>query len=357
VDQDIRFCTTRDGVRIAYATAGKGPLIVKAPNWLSHLEYELKSPLWRHWWQELTSDYTLLRFDQRGCGLSDWEVADISFEAWVSDLEAVVEEYGARDFALLGMSQGGPVAVEYAARHPENVRSLVLYGSFARGWARRGRSVAEQEALVTLIREGWARADANYHQIFTRSFMPEATPEQMRWFDELQLASTNAENAASIRIASSRIDVVGRLPQLRAPTLVLHPRGDRRVPFEEGRLLAAQIPGARFVQLDGNNHLLIEGEPAWTQLVTAVRDFLGEDRSPQARIPEAAPRPERLTPREVDVLRLIAAGKSNQEIAGELVISFNTVTNHVKRILQKTGSANRTEAANYAFRHRLVASD
>ena len=355
MDQQIRFCTTRDGVRIAYATAGKGPLIVKAPNWLTHLEFEMKSPFWRHWWQELTSGFTVLRFDQRGCGLSDWDVDDISFEAWVRDLEAVVEASGADDFVLLGMSQGGPVAVEYAARHPEKVRSLVLYGTFARGWARRGQGTAEQEALLTLIREGWGREDANYRALFTRSFMPEATPEQMRWFDELQLASSNGENAARIRVASSRIDVTSRLQALTMPALVLHAREDLRVPFEEGRRLAAQIPGARFVPLDGRNHLPIVDEPAWRQLLASVREFLGAGVAEREPVRDGTSvGPDRLTPREVEVLRLIAAGKSNQEIAAELVISFNTVTNHVKRILDKTGSGNRTEAANYAFRSGLL---
>jgi pimeloyl-ACP methyl ester carboxylesterase/DNA-binding CsgD family transcriptional regulator len=355
MNQRIQFCTTSDGVRIAYATVGSGPPILKAPNWLTHLEYEWQSPVWRHWWQELSRDHTLIRFDQRGSGLSDWTVEDISFEAWVRDIEAVVAAVGLDQFTLLGLSQGAPVAIEYAFRHPDAVSRLVLWGSFARGRARRGASLAEFEAANTLTREGWGRANPAYRRMFTMQFMPEATQEQMSWFDELQRVSTSAENAARIQRASSQIDVLDRLPSIEAPALVVHGDKDERVPLELGRQVAALLPNAQFVTVPSRNHLLLAEEPAWASLLHAVRTFLG------APLPKAADAASRLaldslglTPREIEVLGLIAEGKSNQEIASTLYLSLNTVANHVKSILSKTACTNRTEAAAFAIRNNLT---
>jgi pimeloyl-ACP methyl ester carboxylesterase/DNA-binding CsgD family transcriptional regulator len=358
MQQEIRFCTTRDGVRIAYAVVGSGPPLVKAPNWMTHLEYEWESPVWRHWWQELARDYTLIRFDQRGSGLSDWNIPEASFESWVADLEAVVEANAVDNFGLLGISQGGPVAVEYAVRHPEKVSKLILYGAYARGSLHRGRSQREHQALVTLTREGWGRDNAAYRQMFTSQFMPGATAEQMQWFNELQRISTMSENAARIQEIGSHINVVDRLQLVSTPTLVLHARGDARVPFDQGRLLASLIPNAHLVELDSQNHLTLADEPAWEKLIANVRHFMATgvplpETPGRTEMPEADP--NRLTAREIEVLKLIAAGKSNQEIARELVISVNTVTNHVKNILAKTGAANRTEAASFAHRRGLMA--
>lgn len=272
--QTIHFCTTEDGVRLAYARVGHGPPIVKAPNWLTHLEYEWQSPAWRHWWEELAKDHELIRFDQRGSGLSDWNVDDISFEAWVKDLEAVVDAAGVERFALLGISQGGSVAVEYTVRHPERVSHLVLYGAYTRGWFKRGQTVSQNQAVLTLIREGWGQDSPVYRQLFTLGFMPEATPEQVAWFNELQRVSTSAENAFRIRSASGQIDVLDRLQHVQVPTLVLHARDDHQVPFNEGRQLASLIPNARLVTLESHNHLTLEDEPAWQVLIHEVREFL-----------------------------------------------------------------------------------
>jgi pimeloyl-ACP methyl ester carboxylesterase/DNA-binding CsgD family transcriptional regulator len=356
LEQQIHFCKAADGVRIAYASVGSGPVLVKAPNWLTHLEYEWQSPVWRHWWQDLAQDHTVIRFDQRGSGLSEWDVDDWSFEARVLDLEAVVADAGADEFALLGISQGASVAIEYAVRHPEKVTHLVLVGGFARGRLKRGVPRDVQDAYLTLIRQEWGKDNPAYRQMFTGTFMPEATPEQTRWFNELQRISTSATNAARIFEASGQVDVMDRLPLVCVPTLVLHARGDERIDFEHGSLLARLIPGAHFVPLDSRNHLTLEDEPAWKVLVGNVRHFLATGKPlPEAPVYAAAPSTEvlPLTPREIEVLRLIAAGRSNQEIAQELVISFNTVTNHVKNILGKTGTGNRTEAASYAFQHGL----
>ena len=278
MEQEIRFCTARDGVRIAYATSGNGPVLVKAANWLTNLDYDWDSPVWRHWLGEMTRRHTLIRYDERGCGLSDWEVEDFSFDAWVRDLETVVETRGLDRFALLGISQGGAVAIDYAVRHPEKVSQLVLYGAYALGRLRRPLSADEAEqhqALMTLARIGWGKENPAFRQVFSHLFMPEATPEQMHWLDELQRKSTSAENAVRFYEVFGNIDVLDLLPQVSAPTLVLHARDDARVPLESGRELAAAIPNARFVLLESKNHILLESEPAWPRFVQAVFGFLG----------------------------------------------------------------------------------
>ena len=257
----------------------------------------------------------------------------------------------------MGISQGGAVAIEYTARHPEKVEKLLLYGSYARGVIKRGGSIEEHEARVTLTRLGWGRDDPTYRSIFTSGFMPEATAEQANWFNELQRVSTSPENAAKIQNILAQIDVLDRLPEITAPTLVLHAVGDRRVPYEQGRQLASLISDAKLVDLDSKNHLLIASEPAWKTCQAAVREFLGTGPAVTTETATAQsnePPPDGLTPREIEVLRLIANGKSNRDIADELVISFNTVTNHVKNILGKTGCANRTEAAAYAIPRGLA---
>jgi pimeloyl-ACP methyl ester carboxylesterase/DNA-binding winged helix-turn-helix (wHTH) protein len=288
-DQQIRFCTSTDGVRIAYATTGGGPPLVKTANWLSHLVFDWRSPIWQHWLRELSRDRMLVRYDERGCGLSDQEPEDFSFEGWVRDLEAVVDALGVERFPLLGISQGGPVAIAYAVRHPERVSHLILYGTHARGRALRGSTpeqVEERRALLTLTKHGWGRDDPSYRQIFSMGFIPDATVEQQRWFNDLQRASTSAENAVRFMEAFDQIDVRDIVGQVAAPTLVLHARGDMRVPFEEGRLLASAIPGARFVALDGRNHILLAGEPAWPAFLAEVRSFLGgEDAAPAVAAP------------------------------------------------------------------------
>lgn len=279
VEQQLRFCTSLDGISLCYATVGEGPPLVKAPNWLSHLEFDWRSPVWSHWWEELAKDHTLVRFDQRGCGLSDWSVQDISFDAWVRDLESVVDALELERFALLGISQGGAAAVEYAVRNPDRVSHLVLMGSYVQGAANRAQTpeeAEEREALLTLMRRGWGRENPTYRQIFTEEFIPDATVEQMDWFNEMQRVSASPENAVRTNVETWRIDISERLPQVTAPTLVLHGRNDARVPFEQGRKLAALIPNARFVPLDTNNHLLLKSEPAWPVFLSEVRRFLGK---------------------------------------------------------------------------------
>jgi len=348
LSQEIRFCTVSDGTSIAYATIGHGPPLVKAPHWLTHLEYEAESVLWRHWLQELSREHQFLRLDQRGCGLSDREVEDLSFEAYVSDLETVVDAAGFDRFPLLGSSQGGAVAIEYAFRHPERVTQLVLFGAFANRPST--ASPAQQEALKTLIRECWGQDDPAYRQIFTSRFMPGASQEEWRSFNHLQRVSTTGEIVVRTLESNAAIDVRNRLPRLSVPTLVLHSVGDQLVPFSAGRELAALIPNARLVPLESQNHWLLAGEPAWQTLVFEVRAFLAGEFAL-----ESAGSDSGLSQRELEVLRHVAEGWSNRQIAEELCISLNTADRHVSNILTKIDASNRAEAAAYAVRHGISA--
>jgi serine/threonine protein kinase/DNA-binding SARP family transcriptional activator/alpha-beta hydrolase superfamily lysophospholipase len=289
-EQSIRFCQSTDGVRLAYATVGSGPPLVKAANWLSHLEYDWQSPIWRHWLIGLAQQHTLIRYDERGCGLSDWDVADISFEAWLRDLETVVEAAGVERFPLLGISKGGSIAIAYAARHPEKVSHLILYGAYARGRLIRNpelQQAEEAELTRNLIRIGWGRENPAFRQVFASTFLPDGTQEQQRWFNELQRVSASPENAARIYAGSNLTDVRDVAARLHVPTLVLHARGDMRVPFEEGRLLASLIPGARLVPLDSNNHILLEDERAWPQFLNEVTQFTQTEPEPAVTISSA----------------------------------------------------------------------
>ena len=275
-EQEVHFCTASDGVRIAYALAGSGPPLVKTANWLNHLEYDWESPVWSHLLHALAAEHRLIRYDERGNGLSDWNVNDISFEAFVRDLETVVDAARLDRFPLLGVSQGCPVSIAYAVRNPGRVSHLVLYGGYARGWRRRGNAaeIEKADAVQTLMRHGWGQENPEFRQIFTTRFMPSGTPEQMRWFNDLQRMTTSPDNAARIRRANENIDITDLLPQIRIPTLVLHCRNDAAQPHEEGRILAAGIPGARFVTLEGHNHLILESDPCRTRFLDEIRVFL-----------------------------------------------------------------------------------
>ena len=279
--QEIRFCTAPDGTQIAYATVGQGPPLVKTANWLNHLEYDWQSPVWRHLLRALAKDRLLVRYDERGNGLSDWDVEDISFEAFVSDLETVVDAVGIERFPLLGISQGCAVSIAYAVRHPERVSRLILYGGYAKGRLKRGSQASSEEAaaMATLMRHGWGQENPAFRQMFTSLFMPGATNEQAQWFNDLQRITTSPENAVRIRRTIDEIEVSELLPQVAVPTLVLHCRDDAVSPFDLGRRMAAIIPGARFVALEGRNHMMLEDEPAWPRFLQEVRSFLGEDDS------------------------------------------------------------------------------
>jgi pimeloyl-ACP methyl ester carboxylesterase/DNA-binding SARP family transcriptional activator len=276
LQQKVHFCMASDNVRIAYALAGQGLPLVKAANWLNHLEYDWRSPIWSELLHALAAEYQLIRYDERGTGLSDWNVDDISFEAFVRDLASVVDATELHRFALLGISQGCGVSIAYAVQHPERVSHLLLYGGYARGRRKRG-STAEIEssnATLTLMRLGWGQDNPAFRHIFTSLFIPNGTAEQMKWFDDLQRVTTSAENAVRIRQTMNDIDVTDLLERVSVPTLVLHCHGDAVVPFEEGRLMASRIPGARFVALESPNHLILPGEPALGRFLDTIRDFL-----------------------------------------------------------------------------------
>lgn len=289
--QEVRFCRSRDGTSIAYATAGGGPPLVKAAHWLSHLEYEWRSPVWRHWLRELTRDHRLVRYDQRANGLSDWAAETLSLEAFVDDLDAVADAEGLRRYPVLGVSQGAAIAVAHAVRHPDRVSGLVLYGGFVLGWRRRGhpQDVEVREAMVRLMLHGWGRENAAFRQLFTSLFCPGATLDQMQAFNELQRESASPENAVRLSEAVGEFDVTSLLSRVQVPSIVLHARGDAVIPFEQGRRLAAGIPGARFVPLDGTNHILLEHEPAWPTFLREVRAFLASVAPDEAAPGATAP--------------------------------------------------------------------
>lgn len=276
--QRVQFCVAPDGVQIAYARIGKGPPLFKAPNWLNHIEYEWRSPVWGPALAALAKNHELVRFDQRGNGLSDWDVEEISEDAMIADMATVVEAARLESFALFGISQGCAFSIRYAVEHSEKVRCLVLLGGYVRGALKRGSAEQEQlhVAAETMIRQGWGSPNPVYRHFFTASIIPDAKPEQMRGFDELQRVSITPENAARISKMNSLVDVTDMARKVTVPTLVLHCEGDRRVPLEEGRRIAALIPGARFVALEGNNHALIEGTPAFDAFFNEVNAFLQE---------------------------------------------------------------------------------
>ena len=275
--QRIGYCRAADGTRLAYALAGSGPVLVKTANWMNHLELDWASSAFGPLLHALAREYTLVRYDARGNGMSDWEVNEVSLGAWVGDLAAVVEANGLGRFPLLGISQGAAVAVAYAARHPERVSHLILYGGFAQGYRHRGLGPEELEAtlaLRSLLRVGWGADNPAFRQIFTTGFMPDATKAQADAFNDQQRLAASAECSVRYWDAVSDIDVTDLLGQVRAPTLVMHVRGDARVPIELGRRLAVGIPGARFVAMPGRNHILLEGDPAMERFLEETRLFL-----------------------------------------------------------------------------------
>jgi pimeloyl-ACP methyl ester carboxylesterase/DNA-binding CsgD family transcriptional regulator len=324
---------------------GSGPPLVRTATWLTHLDFDWESPVWRHWLAGLAEGHTVLRYDERGCGLSDRDVEDLSLGARVADLEAVIDAAGLERFALLGMSQSGPVAVAYAARHPERVSHLILFATYARGRLRRDPSPSAREQaqlMVSLIRMGWGQGEPAFRRLFTTLFIPDASAEQMEWFDDLQRVTTDPETAVRIRHARNHDDVTREAVRIVSPTLVLHARDDALAPFSEGRLLATLIPGARFVPLESRNHILLADDPAWERFRAELATFLGSA--------ETAPRDDlgELSGRELDVLALVAEGLSNEAIAARLYLSVRTVERHLSNTYAKlrvSGKAARAAAA------------
>ena len=345
--QRIRYLRTRDGVQLAWAEAGTGPTLIKAANWLTHLEYEWESPVWRHWIHFFSDNFRFIRHDERGCGMTDWNVGDLSWERWVEDLEAVVNAANPPEpFALLGISQGAAACLAYAVKHPERVSRILLYGAYARGTYERGDPEKDRlyRALIDMTRFGWGKDNPVYRQVFTSRFVPGATEEQIGWFNELCRKTTSPEIAARLLETRARINVLDLLGKVQAPTLVLHSRDDDVIPIAEGHILAAGIPNAQFVELDSKNHILLETEPAWERFCNEVLDFMGLEESVRAEDSAF----EALTAREREVLALITEGLGNAEIAKRLSISDKTVRNHVSNIFDKLGVWSRAQAMVFA---------
>lgn len=345
--QEIRFCRAPDGVGIAYAKHGSGPVLVIATCWLSHLQHDWESPVWRHFLHDIGQFATVVRYDERGHGLSDWDVEDFSLEARIGDLEAVIDHAGLDRFALMGMAQGGPVTIAYTVRHPERVSRLIFYDSYAAAMRNATPEDIElSDAFEQMIKVGWARPESEFRRVFTSLMIPGATEEQMRWLDDLQRVSVSATTAYTARRQRRQADVTDLLGRIDVPTLVLHARGDRLNEFEMGRHLATEIPGARLVALDSQNHIILEDEPAWPIFREEVRAFLQADGR-AAATPERDDVASLLSPRELEVLRLAAQGRDNDEIARALTLSVRTVERHFGNIYLKLdlrGKSARTAA-------------
>ena len=335
--QDLKFCRSADGVRIAYARHGSGPPLVIATCWLSHLQYDWQSPVWRHFLDDLGEIATVIRYDERGYGLSDWDVDDFSLAGRIADLEAVVDHAGLDRFALMAMAQGGPPAITYAVRHPDRVSRLIFYGSYSAAFRDpTPEDLALNEAFQQLIKVGWARPESEFRRVFTSLMIPGATEEQMRWLDELQRVSVSAKNAYTARRERCTDDVTALLPRLDTPTLVLHARYDRMNDFAEGRRLASMVAGARLVVLESSNHIVLGDEPAWPVFMDEVSTFLAADRRPEPTA-TGADVAALLSARELEVLRLAAQGQDNATIARSLTLSVRTVERHLHNTYLKLG--------------------
>jgi pimeloyl-ACP methyl ester carboxylesterase/DNA-binding CsgD family transcriptional regulator len=352
--QSIRLTRATDGVTLAWAEAGAGPALVKASNWLTHLEYDLESPVWRHWIAFFAEHFRFIRYDERGCGLSEWDADSLDVRGERQDLETIIDvARPARPFVLLGISQGGADALRYAASHPQDVSHLVLYGAYAQGRFRRGDAEGEQRdrAAIELGRLGWGKNNPVYRQLFTSRFIPDANEQQLSWFNELCLRTTTPEIAARLIELRGQIDVTQLLPKITVPTLVVHARDDDAVPVAQARLLASGIADARFVELESRNHILLSDEPAWERFKHEVLEFTGR-AAPSAGEGED-PIFAVLSAREREVLVQLAHGRTNLEIGRALFISEKTVRNHVTRIFEKLGVRSRAEAIVLAKDKRL----
>jgi pimeloyl-ACP methyl ester carboxylesterase/DNA-binding CsgD family transcriptional regulator len=339
---------TRDGVSIAWASVGTGPTLVKASNWLTHLEHDWDSPVWRHWTRFFAEHFRYVRYDERGCGMSQWDVDDVGPDRWIEDLTAVIDAAAPTGpLILLGISQGLAAAVQYAIAHPDRVSHLICCGAYAQGVAKRGDRETEKryEAIIELTRQGWGRDNPVYRQVFTSRFIPGGTQEQIQWWNDLCRRTATPEMAARLLEGRLNLDVVDLLPRITQPTLVLHARRDEVVPFSQAQLLASAIPNARFVELDSANHVLLETEPAWQRFKDEVIAFTGVSGKREDPIFAT------LSTREREILNLLARGLTNLDIGRELFISEKTVRNHVTKIFEKLGVHSRAHAIVLAKDH------
>jgi pimeloyl-ACP methyl ester carboxylesterase/DNA-binding CsgD family transcriptional regulator len=341
--QTIRYLRTSDGISLAWAHAGRGPALARASNWLTHLEYDWQSPVWRHWTEFFASHFHYIRYDERGCGMTDRQVGEQSCERWVADFEAVIDaSAAAKPLLLFGVSQGAAVAIEYAVRHPENVTGMILYGGYAVG--AKGRDNAKflvaYNAMQELVRIGWDKDNPVFRQLFTSRFIPDGTSEQIGWFNDLCRRTTSPEIAYSLLAARAEVDIREALPRVSVPTLVLHADGDEVVPVSEGRRLASDIPGAEFVSLASRNHVLLAHEAAWLDFKDAVLAFAGISPAVNNNATLFA----ELSRREREVYALLCGGHTNAASATKLRISEKTVRNHLSSVYGRLGVHSRVEA-------------
>lgn len=338
--QQVRYFESFDGARIAYAITGSGPPVVLMPSWLTHLDYQARSVAWRPWLEALASRYTLIRYDPRGCGLSERNVSDLSFKSWVQDFAAFVEMLDLEQFSLIGVCQGGAVAIAYASIHPERISHLLLFGTYARGRNRRSSPPLEPEkakVMLEMLELGWGHEDSAFMRSFATQFQPDGSIEHLRSWCEMQRRATSAANAVELTRIMFDIDISEAASRIACPTLVAHADRDAVAPVEEGKFLAQRIPNARYLELDTPNHFMLPNEPAWAVFVAAMYDFLPAPAAQDGRFAE-------LTDREREVMDLVARGFDNHRIGAQLKISEKTVRNHLTGILDKLGVTTRVEA-------------
>jgi pimeloyl-ACP methyl ester carboxylesterase/DNA-binding CsgD family transcriptional regulator len=338
--QHVRYVTTADGINVAWSELGQGLPLVKAATWLTHLQYDLKSPIWAHWVAFLSERFRYIRYDERGCGMSDREIPQLQSTHWVNDLEAVVDAaHIDRPFALLGISQGAATAIRYAVKYPHRVSHLILYGGYAVGGNRSDDPHRREmyRAVMEVVRLGWGSDNPAFRQLFTSRFVPGGSQAQLDWFNELCRRTTSSGNASQLLTARGDVDVRDCLHRVRTPTLVLHATYDQVAPLEQGRYLASNIRGAEFVALDSRNHVLLAHEPAWSDFCSALLEFTGQANT--ATSPVGG-----LTTREHELLALLREGRSNAQIAWQLGIAEKTVRNHFSNLYRKLGVRSRVEA-------------
>lgn len=338
--QQVRYFESFDGARIAYAVSGSGPPVVLMPSWLTHLEHQDRAVAWQPWLQALSSGHRLIRYDPRGCGLSERDVSDLSFETWVRDFAGLADRLRLDRFAMIGVCQGGAVAIDYAGRHPGRVSHLLLYGTYAKGRNKRSSPPLEPEkarVMLEMLELGWGEVDSAFMRSFATQFQPEGSMEHLKSWCELQRRATSARNAVELTRVMFDIDVTESARRITCPTMVAHPERDAVAPVEEGRLLARIIPNATYLELDSANHFMLAEEPAWQVFVEAMRDFLPASATDHADFAG-------LTDREREVLNLVARGFDNHKIGARLGITEKTVRNHVTVIFDKLRVTTRVEA-------------
>jgi pimeloyl-ACP methyl ester carboxylesterase/DNA-binding CsgD family transcriptional regulator len=345
LDQRIAFARSKDKTTIAYALSGEGPPLVRAGTWLTHVHHDWESPIIGHWLRFMSERHTLVRYDPRGCGLSQTDVGTFTFDDWVADLEAVVDRLELQSFPLFGMSQGGAVAAEYAIRHPERVTHLTLYAPLVTGWGGRTNAVSQQwQSMEKLVLTGWGEDNMAFPSMFAHLFLPQSPPETRQWYAELQRKMATKEVASRFMSVLADLSMFGRLKQVRVPTLVIQIARDQVVDPRSAPGIAGEIPGSEFVSIDSGNHILLEDEPGWQEFKSIFTRHVPGAAAPARRDAAARERIEQLSKREQKILGEIAKGLNNREIAAGLFISEKTVRNHITSIFDKLGVSSRAQA-------------